>query len=355
MKKKVAIFLIVIVLLLLLLFILYLLFGREKSFTITFDTDGGTNISSITIKNGETIKLPNNPTKDGYTFIGWVNENNNIVTNGLKLSKDTTLKATWIDNNAEVIKIIFDTNGGNNIDNIMMEKDKTILLPVEPTKNGYIFYGWIDENGNITLTDMTITTDMTLKAYWIKKDAKTWTISFDTDGGNSINDIVVENGKIIVLPINPTKEGYIFAGWVDENGKYITKDTIVKNKITLKATWKKPYTCPDSCTPIEDGSKCSKDVTSEISTTLSCPSGYNLKNGMCVGTRYAANSISVSPWWACNSSSEYMYDEIDESGLGAMMWCEPRINPTQNKVCPSGYMQNGNICKKTEIISCEAN
>lgn len=50
-----------------------------------------------------------------------------------------------------------------------------------------------------------------------------------------------------------------------------------------------------------------------------------------------------------------MYDEIDVSGFGAMMWCQPRVNPTTKQGCPSGYTQNGNICQKTEIINCQAN
>ena len=272
------------IILLLIIFILFLLFSREKSFTITFNTDGGTVITDIKVLNDEIVKLPESPTKDGYTFIGWTDSNGNIITTGTKFTKDTTLKAKWVSNDAETITAVF-----------------------------------------------------------------------DTDGGSSINNIVIEDGKTIILPNSPTKSGYVFAGWIDENGNLISEDTIINSKITLKATWKEPYTCPSDCTPIEDGSKCSKEITTSVSTTPSCPSGYSLKNGICIGTRYPAKSIDISPWWACNSSSDYMYDEIDESGFGAMMWCQPRVNPTTKQGCPSGYTQNGNICQKTEIINCQAN
>lgn len=356
MKKKWFIALVLIILLLL-IFILYLLFGREKSFTITFDTNGGTEISCIKVRNNEVVKLPEAPTKDGYKFVGWTNEEGNIITKGTKVTENITLKAVWISNDVETITAEFNTDGGNEIENILMEKRKIILLPIEPTKEGYIFVGWLDSNGNFIPNNMIVTDNIILKAMWIKKDANTVTVTFDTDGGSFAESIIVEIGKVILLPVNPTKEGYVFAGWVDENGNAITKDFIVDKNITIIATWKEPYTCPSNCTPIDDGSKCTKEVTTNMVTTSSCPSGYKLINGLCldVAHQYHANSIDVSPWWSCNSSSEYMYTEIDESGLGAMMWCAKKANKVTKTGCPSGYTKSGNMCKKTETINCTVN
>ena len=269
-KKKKWIIALVLIILLLLIFILYLLFGREKSFTITFDTNGGTAVSNIEVKDGEIVKLPEVPIKDGYTFGGWINKDGNVITKGTKVTEDITLKAVGISNDAETIIVEYDTDGGNEIDNILIEKGKIILLPIEPTKDGYIFGGWLDGNGNFITEDMLVTNNITLKAMWIKKGAKTVTVTFDTDGGSDIGSIVIESGKIILLPINPTKAGYVFAGWVDENGNAIAKDYIVSKNITLKATWKEPYTCPSDCTPIGDGSKCTKEVTANMVTTSPC-------------------------------------------------------------------------------------
>lgn len=70
------------------LFILFLLFGINRSFTITFDTTGGTEISNIEVKNGEIISLPNIPSKEGYTFVGWTNQDGN------KCTKTETIKCT---------------------------------------------------------------------------------------------------------------------------------------------------------------------------------------------------------------------------------------------------------------------
>lgn len=351
-KKNKKWFIVLILIIILLIFLIfYLLFGRKKSFTVTFDTVGGTPISNIIVKNNEVIKLPDEPVKEGFKFIGWTDNNGNMITNGTKLTEDITLRALWIDNNAETIVITFDTDGGNEIGSIAMAKDGSIILPVDPIKEGYIFGGWIDENGNIISSNMITINSTTLKTYWIKKNAKTSTITFDTDGGNNIDNILIENDKIIVLPVNPTKDGYVFDGWVDTDGNTITKDTIINKDMTIKAIWKEPYTCPNDCDPIENGSKCVKETTTDMIIVSGCPSGYRMSNGKCTGTRYAANNGSNG--WECNNSGDYMYTE--EDGFGAMMWCVPTTSVKTGKECPDGYTQDGSICKKIETIDCVAN
>ena len=336
---------------------MYILFSGDKSFTITFDTNGGTEISEVEVKNNEIVKLPNEPVKEGYKFVGWTNEEGKVITKGTKVTKDITLKANWISKDAKIVTAKFNTDGGNEIDDISLEKNKTILLPINPTKEGYVFVGWKDKDGKIISENMIVTKAITLTAVWVEKGVNVKTITFNTDGGSNIENIVVEDGKVILLPVNPTKEGYVFAGWVDENGNAVTKDTVITNDMTIKALWKEPYTCPDDCKPIGNGSKCTKEVTTKMISQTSCPSGYKMIEGQCldVKNQYHAQSIEQSPWWACNSSSEYMYTEIDESGMGAMMWCAKKTNKVTTKVCPSGYTQSKDICKKTETINCKAN
>lgn len=357
MKKNKGVIFLIGIIVILLVIILLLLFGCEKSFTITFDSNGGTEISNIEVKNGEVVKLPENPTKEGHTFVGWTNEKGNVITKGTKVNEDITLKAEWVSNDKEISKIKYEVGEDVLIDDIVVEKGNKILFPVEPIKKGYIFIGWLTEDNILVTKDIVIDKDIVLKAYFIKEGIDTKTITFNTDGGSIIDSIKVENGKVIIFPSNPVKEGYVFAGWVDGSGKEITKDTVVNENVTIKATWKKPYTCPDKCTPIGDGSKCTREVTANMVNKTTCPSGYKLINGNCldVKNQYHANPIEHSPWWSCNSSSEVMYTEIDESGMGALMWCAKKGNKTTTKACPSGYTKSGNICKKTETIKCKAN
>lgn len=371
---------IIALILIILLIILFLIFGGKGSYTITFDTNGGTEIASIEVKNDEIVKLPEEPKKDGYKFVGWTNKEGKVITKGTKVTEDITLKAEWINNDAEIITAQFNTDGGNEIDNILNEKGQTILLPVEPIKEGYIFVAWLDENGNFISEDTIITNNITLKAMWIKKDAKVSTIEFNTDGGNEVKNIIVESGKTIVLPINPTKEEYVFAGWVDENGKAITKDTIVNENMIIKATWKEPYTCPSDCTPIEDGSKCTKTSIKDVIVHTNCPSGTETIENFCSAHKrqvaigfdedmtyeYAGILCNENPTNFCvdynnryttpNDScpSGYFRYTQSDSGLDAITGCAKKYDKGGSN-CPSGYTRDGNKCTKTETISCTAN
>lgn len=163
---------IIVLMLILILVILFLIFGRNGKYTITFDTNGGTLITAIEVKNNEIVKLPEAPKKEGYKFVGWTNEEGKVITKGTKVNNDTTLKAEWVSNDAETITIEFNTDGGNEIDNIIIEKGHIILLPIEPIRDGYIFVGWLNENGNFITEDTIMTNNITLKAMWIKKMLK---------------------------------------------------------------------------------------------------------------------------------------------------------------------------------------
>lgn len=356
-KKNKWIILLIAIILLLVVVIVFLMFGREKVYVITLDTNGGTKVSNIKVKDGEITELPDAPERDGHIFVGWTTEEGKVVTKGTKVSKNTTFKAEWISEDAESVSIEFDTDGAVGIDNILIVKGGTVLLPVEPTKEGYVFGGWVNPDGVIITDNVVLNDNVKLKAVWLSEDEEIVTLNFDTDGSYEIKGIMIISGKIIYLPAGPTKEGFVFGGWVDQDGNAVTVGSEVSSDVTLKAVWKLPYTCPKDCTPIGDGSRCNTIVTKNMVDSKTCPSGYTLKNGRCIDlkTRYYANSIDTAPWYACNSSSEYRYTEIDESRLGALEWCVKQTSPTITKVCPSGYTKDGNICKKTQTLNCKAN
>lgn len=373
-------FVIIGIILILILIILLLIFGRKGSYTITFDTDGGTEISSIEVKNGEVVTLPNAPIKEGHTFIGWTNEDGQVLTKGAKIKDDVTLKAEWISNDAETITAEFDTDDGNETNDVVIEKGKLILLPIEPTREGYIFVGWLDGNGNIVTNNMIVTNNITLKAMWIKKGTKTVTLKVNIDGVNEIGNIIIEKGTVIMLPINPTKTGYAFAGWVDEDGNVITKDSIVDKNTTIKATWKEPYTCASDCIPIGDGSQCTKTTTTDLVVYTGCPSGTETVERFCSAHKrqviigfdedqtieYAGILCSENSNNFCvdyngryttmefNCPSGYFQYTQSDSGLDAVNGCAKKYDKGGSS-CPSGYTKDGNKCIRTEIINCTEN
>ena len=67
----------------------------KEAITISFDTKGGSIIDSITIGKDAELTLPKEPTRDGYTFKGWVDKNETPIYNKVLLIEDTTLYAVW--------------------------------------------------------------------------------------------------------------------------------------------------------------------------------------------------------------------------------------------------------------------
>ncbi len=357
MKKKTKVILAILIILLILLIIFIFVLGKDKNLKVEFNTDGGSNISEIEVEKDGTLKLPEAPTKEGFIFAGWVNEKGELINREIKVTENTSIKALWIEKDKQTYTISFSTEGDIDYTDTIVEQGKYIVLPIPPEREGYIFVGWINESGNVVNNKYVINTNTKLTAKWISKDSKTITITFNTDGGNNVGDIIIENGQVISFPTTPVKEGYVFAGWVDQNGKTIKVGTKVSENTTLKATWKTAVECPKNCTPSKDGKSCTTTKTTDMVTKTTCPSGSKLINGNCldVKNQYHATSVDYSPWWACNSSSEVMYSEIDESGLGAFMWCAKKVQKQTSKGCPSGYTQKDNKCVMTKTQKCTVN
>ena len=155
----------------------------SKKYTISFNTDGGNSLESITAKEKETITLPI-AVKEGFIFNGWTDEDGKILPSEYVVTKDATLKAVWVSETADTITIKFDTNGGSKIDDIIVVKGKTLKLPQNPIKKGYKFMYWVDKNETPVYDDALLSEDTTLKAVWKKVEVKTNNTTNTTNSGN---------------------------------------------------------------------------------------------------------------------------------------------------------------------------
>ena len=123
---------------------------NANQYTITFDTNGGSEIAPITQDYGTEITAPDNPTRKGYTFKGWDKEIPETMP-----AENITVKAQWEINQ---YTITFDTNGGSEIAPITQDYGTEITAPDNPTRKGYTFKGWDKEipktmpAENITIT-----------------------------------------------------------------------------------------------------------------------------------------------------------------------------------------------------------
>ena len=194
---------------------LYPVWNTNK-YTITFDTNGGSEIAPITQDYGTEITAPDNPTRKGYTFKGWDKEIPETMP-----AENITLKAQWEINQ---YTITFDTNGGSEIAPITQDYGTKITPPDNPTRKGYTFKGWDKE-----IPETMPAENITVKAQW---EINQYTITFDTNGGSEIAPITQDYGTEITAPDNPTRKGYTFKGWDKE-----TPETMPAENITVKAQW----------------------------------------------------------------------------------------------------------------------
>ena len=186
-------------------------------YTITFDTAGGSEIAPITQDYGTNITAPANPTRKGYTFKGWNKEIPETMP-----AENITVKAQWEINQ---YTIAFDTNGGSEIAPITQDYGTAITAPDNPTREGYTFIGWDRDIPEIMPAE-----NITVTAQW---EINRYTITFDTAGGSEIAPITQDYGTNITSPADPTREGYTFIGWDRD-----IPVTMPAENITLKARWK---------------------------------------------------------------------------------------------------------------------
>lgn len=99
----------------------------NKIITISFDTKGGSKVGSISLDNNQSFRLLENPTYNGYIFKGWIDKNNNKITNETIFNEDTTLYAIWekVDkkNNVVTKKPTNSNNVNNNQNNENANKE----------------------------------------------------------------------------------------------------------------------------------------------------------------------------------------------------------------------------------------
>ena len=148
-----------------------------NSYTITFDTDGGSEVAPIAQDYGTDITAPAAPTKTGYTFMGW-----NPALPATMPAENMTIKAQWRINR---YTITFDTDGGSAVAPITQDYGTPITAPADPTREGYTFIGWDTE-----IPTTMPAGDMTITAKWKDSEKPTGEIKISENSWKSfLNNI----------------------------------------------------------------------------------------------------------------------------------------------------------------------
>lgn len=160
----------------------------KKTYNITFNSDGGNNITSQEVIEGQRVIRPNNPIKTGHVFLDWYlglipyDFNKGVTT-------DLVLKAKW---DVESYNVSFNSDGGTVVNAQTVIYGEKLIVPDSPTKTDFIFLGWY-KNGELFNFETPVTSDFILIAKWLS----IWE-TIDIDGGVAIIRYNGSDTKIIV-------------------------------------------------------------------------------------------------------------------------------------------------------------
>lgn len=188
---------------------------ESETYTVTFDSNGGTTVASKEVNKNEKVSKPSDPTRSGYTFAGWQLDGKDYDFNST-VSKDITLKAVWVKN----------TTANKTTDTGVAINTPTSDVPLDnqvPSK---------PNNGNENIGNVTDPNEPEQPV------VKTYIVTFNTMNGEVPTTVTVEEGKTVGKISEPTKKGHIFVAWT-LNGTAFDFNTPITSDITLVASYEK--------------------------------------------------------------------------------------------------------------------
>ena len=241
-----------------LVFVLMLFFGLygcdigETEIRIDFESNGGTEVDSIITDGESRVSMPEDPEKEGYEFEGWYWDDetfrDSFTANSLKdrpLSENFTVYAKWAEDGegrpSGSVEVQFDSIGGSEVVPVYVQPGNTIPAP-SVSKEGHTLEGWytsINEGETLderwSFSSNSVNYDLTLYANW---EINEYTITFDANGGRTVNDITQDYDTDLSLP-NANRTGHSFVGWYEDEGlnKQFELSEMPAEDLTLYAKW----------------------------------------------------------------------------------------------------------------------
>ena len=210
--------------------------STPATYSVTFNTDGGSEVPAQNIMSGFKVAKPADPTKSGNEFAGWYADSTLTTPFDFStpITKDTTIYAKWtVAAEPVTYSVVFNTNGGSFISAQSVKSGEKAVKPADPIKEGFTFDGWYKDSECKTVFDFNapITGPTIVYAKWNDGSvAQSHTVTFNSNGGSKVASQKVAHGKKAVLPDEPTKEGYKFEGWFSDSA--LTKPFEFNDPIT---------------------------------------------------------------------------------------------------------------------------
>ncbi|MBS7528123.1 InlB B-repeat-containing protein, partial [Fusibacter paucivorans] len=217
-----------------------------NAYDVTYNSNGGSSVTGVTVNYNSTFVRPTDPTRTGYTFGGWYTDDNTFAdawdfTNDVMPASDLSLYAKWTINAYDVT---YNSNGGSSVPNVLVTYGNKITTPKATTRTGYTFGGWYTDDNTFASAwdfdnDTMPASDLTLYAKW---QINGYHVSYNSNGGSSVPNVLVTYGNKITTPKATTRSGYTFSGWYTDDETFakkwdFTTDTMPASDLTLCAKW----------------------------------------------------------------------------------------------------------------------
>lgn len=280
-----------------------------KSYTHTFNANGGGTVSPATITKAYNTALGTLPTvsRTGYTFVGWFDTSaasgGTQATTATKVTGTKTWYARWSINS---YTFTFDKNGGNTPSTTTITKEYNTAIGTLPTctRNAdntytYAFAGWFDTSASSGGTQLTTSTKVISNKTWYARwtpTYKNYTVTWDGNGGtpSKSSSSFHYNDALGTLP-TATRTGYTFKGW--STSKTGTVNVSTTTKVTANVTYYAVWTI-NSYTWTFDANGGTGDTTKTLNynATLS-----TLPTASRAST--AANNYTFAGWFDTDAST----------------------------------------------------
>ena len=206
---------------------------EKAHWTVTFNSNGGSNVSSESVIQGERAKEPSEPSKYFSIFKGWYSDEacTQKFDFNQPITQDTTLYAKW----NSLIYVKFDANGGKAVERYIIESGTPLGSLPSTSLEGHTLKGWYDATDKKVTASSTFDGDTTLTAKW---STDSYLVTF-MDGDNYYDFAAVDHNEPVTKPTDPQKTGYTFVGWYTDEALTTAYDfnTPVTGELTLYAKW----------------------------------------------------------------------------------------------------------------------
>lgn len=325
-------------------------FAEITNYNVSF-FDGTKEYTEYAKKVEENGKLerPVDPPKEGNVFVGWYTEPEliNEYKFDLPVTADLKLYAKFVEADSVITHTVTFKADSETTYDVVVKEGNTVVKPENPIKEGYVFDGWYKDVNCTTAYDFNtpVNEDITLYAKWLAN----YTVSFDTDGGSTVESQTVVTGNKATKPAsNPTKDGCNFKGWYKDSAhtnEFDFENDAITDNTTIYARFDEP-----ELLSVSEAQQLAKQFVSKNSPDL-----YKVK-GKVSSTSNENQKITIV---LKEGSSKFTFFKVDKTetvkvgdivvGVGYLYYFKSSNTSEFNQKCTYTVLKGADLFEQLEI------